>query len=68
MGEVDEVFFILFLNGIEGLADRNKDGYISVQEIESYLDDEVPAAVAPHSQFPVTVGNKAALIAKWIPK
>lgn len=62
------VFSYYFLNGIEGLADRNKDGYISVQEIERYLDDEVPAAVAPHSQFPVTVGNKAALIAKVDPK
>ncbi|MEI2695001.1 MAG: caspase family protein [Saprospiraceae bacterium] len=62
------VFSYYFLHGIEGLADRNKDGYVSVQEIERYLDDEVPAAVAPHSQFPITVGNKTNLIAKVDPK
>lgn len=59
------VFSYYFMAGIQGFADRNNDGLISLQEIERYLDDKVPAAVAPHSQIPLTVGSKSTIVAKY---
>lgn len=61
------VFSYYFLAGIQGFADRNKDGLVNLQEIERYLDDKVPDAVAPHSQIPMTVGNKTIVISKVDP-
>lgn len=61
------VFSFYFLNGVAGLADRNADGVVNLLEIERYLDDQVPAATAPHSQIPMTVGNKGAAIGKVDP-
>lgn len=58
------VFSYYLLAGIQGFADRNKDGNITLQEIEAYLDDKVPASVAPHVQIPLTFGNKSTLISK----
>ncbi len=56
------VFSYYFLNGIIGIADRNADGVVSLLEIERYLNDQVPAATAPHSQIPMTVGSKSAAV------
>lgn len=56
------VFSYHFLNGITGLADKNADGTVSLLEIERYLDEQVPAATAPHSQIPMTVGSKSAAV------
>ncbi len=61
------VFSYYFLKGIEGLADRNNDGVVNLQEIERYLDDQVPTATAPHNQFPMTVGNKTSPIGRVDP-
>ena len=61
------VFSYYFLAGLQGLADRNQDGFVNLQEIERYLDDKVPDAVAPHSQIPMTVGNKTIVISKVDP-
>lgn len=58
------VFSYYLLAGIQGYADRNKDGNVTLQEIESYLDDKVPASVAPHVQIPLTFGNKSTLVSK----
>jgi cytochrome c-type biogenesis protein CcmH/NrfG/uncharacterized caspase-like protein len=52
------VFSYYFLAGLQGLADKNNDMIVSLGEIERFLDDKVPAAVAPHSQIPMTTGNK----------
>ncbi len=52
------VFSYYFLAGLQGLADKNGDLSVSLGEIERYLDDKVPPAVAPHSQIPMTTGNK----------
>lgn len=61
------LFSYYFLQGIEGLADKNSDGKVSLMEIERYLDDIVPAKAAPHSQIPMTVGSKSAEIARVDP-
>lgn len=58
------VFSYYFLNGITGLADRSADGVVSLLEIERYLEDAVPAATAPHSQNPMTVGSKSTALSK----
>ena len=61
------VFSYYFLNGLAGLADRNGDGIVSLQEIERYLEDWVPQATAPHKQNPFVIGNKSTAIAKVDP-
>lgn len=58
------VFSYYLLAGLQGLADRNSDGLVNLSEIERYLDDKVPIAAAPHSQIPMTVGNKNTTISK----
>lgn len=61
------VFSYYFLNGLAGLADRNGDGVVNVQEIERYLEDWVPKATAPHNQNPMTAGNKGTAIGRVDP-
>ncbi len=56
------VFSYYFLNGITGLADKNKDGMVSLFEIERFLGDKVPEAVSPKIQIPITIGNKGTVI------
>lgn len=60
------VFSFYLINGMTGLADRNKDGVVTLMEMERYLEDNVSLAVAPHHQMPMVVGdNKIAPIA-WV--
>lgn len=61
------VFSYYFLNGLTGLADRNNDGLVTVQEIERYLEDWVPKTTDPHSQNPFVVGNKSTPIGRVDP-
>lgn len=53
---------------MQGLADKNNDGAVNLAEIERYLGDKVPTAVAPHSQIPMTIGNKNTVLSKVDPK
>lgn len=59
------VFSFHLLHGLIGLADSNKDGIVTLREIERYLEDEVPPAVAPHKQMPLVDGPKSTPIA-WV--
>ncbi len=59
------VFSFHLLHGLTGLADQNNDGMVTLREIERYLEDEVPPAVAPHNQMPLVDGPKSAPIA-WV--
>lgn len=47
------------IDGLYGLADRNKDLSVNLLEIERYLQDHVTSEVAPQSQVPMAVGNKS---------
>ncbi len=47
------------LNGLYGLADKNRDLNISLLELERYLSEKVPEEAAPHSQIPMAFGNKS---------
>ena len=52
------VFSYYLMAGLKGLADRNEDGEVSLSELERYLEDNVSETVAPHSQIPMTVGQR----------
>ncbi len=52
------------INGLKGLADSNKDGIVSLKEVERYLEDNVTAEVAPQEQNPFTIGNKMTALAQ----
>ncbi|MFT4533432.1 MAG: tetratricopeptide (TPR) repeat protein [Saprospiraceae bacterium] len=52
------VFSYFLMAGLKGMADRNEDGEVSLSELERYLEDNVSETVAPHSQIPMTVGQR----------
>lgn len=56
------VFTWYLVDGLTGLADRNQDQQVSLLEIQRYLEDHVPLAVAPKSQIPIATGNKGMVV------
>jgi tetratricopeptide (TPR) repeat protein len=48
--------------GLYGLADKNGNGSINLLELERHLIDNVTTEADPHSQIPMTVGNKGEVI------
>ncbi len=58
------VFSYHLLDGLTGLADQNADGAIALREIDRYLEDKVSNETAPHSQTPLTVGDRNAVLAQ----
>ncbi len=61
------VFTYYLLDGLKGLADTNGDLTVSLMEIQRFLEDQVPVAVAPASQIPLVSGNKSMKMAKVDP-
>jgi tetratricopeptide (TPR) repeat protein len=51
------------IDALYGLADANKDLFITLQEVGRYLEDHVPIEVAPVSQMPMVLGNRNEKIA-----
>ena len=51
-------FSFHLLDGLYGLADGNQDQSVNLLELGRYLEDKVTMEVAPHSQIPMTVGNR----------
>ena len=62
------VFSYHLVDGMIGLADRNADGNLSLNEIDRYLEDKVTPEAAPQSQIPVIIGNKADVLARVDPE
>ncbi len=58
------VFSYHLLDGLTGLADQNADGAIALREIDRYLEDKVSNETAPHSQTPMTVGDRNTVLAQ----
>ncbi len=56
-GDGRGAFSYFLVNGLTGLADRNKDGRIKLLELESFLKDVVPKAVAPKDQVPMIISD-----------
>lgn len=46
------------LDALYGLADSNKDQWVTLQEVGRYLEDHVTNEVAPVSQVPMILGNR----------
>jgi len=60
------VFSYYLMQGLEGKADRDGDGNVDLQEIDLFLYDHVREATQ-RQQLPVTVGDKAAVVARIDP-
>lgn len=58
------VFTYFLLDGLTGLADANQDQTVTLLELQRFLEDQVPVAVAPSSQIPLVFGNKGMKMAK----
>jgi len=58
------VFTYFLLDGLTGLADANQDQTVTLLELQRFLEDQVPAAVAPSSQIPLVFGNKGMKMAR----
>ncbi len=52
-------FSFHLLDALYGLADNNKDHWVTLQEVGRYLEDHVTNEVAPISQVPMIVGNRS---------
>jgi len=57
------VFSYHFVDALYGMADQNTDTFVSLSEVDRYLEDHVTAEAAPQSQIPLVVGNKAECLA-----
>jgi tetratricopeptide (TPR) repeat protein/uncharacterized caspase-like protein len=57
------LFSYHLVDGLTGLADANRDGWVNVREIQRYLQDRVPAEAEPASQNPMVVGSATERIA-----
>ena len=58
------IFSYFLMKGMEGEADQNKDGVITVQEMQSYLSDSVgrKAMSLSRTQQPQVVGDQAKVL------
>lgn len=61
------VFSYKLIEGLTGAADADKNGQITLLEIENYLESSVPREVAPKKQLPFAVGSKETVIAYVTP-
>ncbi len=57
------VFSWYLVNGLYGLADQNSDLVVNLQEIGRFLEDKVPADVAPGNQTPMFFGSRGEVLA-----
>jgi protein O-mannosyl-transferase len=57
------VFSFHLVQGLTGLADRNNDATVTLNEIERYLEDKVTNEAAPQPQNPFSVGDKQTKLA-----
>jgi Caspase domain len=62
-GEGRGVFSWYLVNGLYGLADVNDDLTVNLLELSRYLEDKIPADVAPQSQIPMIFGNRSETMA-----
>lgn len=56
------LFTYFFLKGLQGDADANRDGHITLGEMKGYLDDEVPymaRRLTGNEQTPVIMGRES---------
>jgi uncharacterized caspase-like protein len=61
------LFTYFFLKGLQGAADANHDGQITAEELENYLNENVPekAREQNREQTPQMLGDKDRVIVKY---
>lgn len=57
------LFSFELMNGLAGLADRNKDKKVTLRELNLYLLDKVSESASPIPQNPMLFGNMEAVLA-----
>ncbi|MBK8192210.1 MAG: hypothetical protein IPK76_02940 [Lewinellaceae bacterium] len=57
-------FSFNLVEALYGMADANQDLSVTLQEVGRYLEDHVPAEVAPVSQMPFVLGNRSERLAQ----
>ncbi|MBL7775112.1 MAG: caspase family protein, partial [Saprospiraceae bacterium] len=62
------IFSYHLIDGLYGLADRNGDGWVTVSEIDRYLEDHVTPEAEPQSQVPILIGDKTEHLARVDPR
>ncbi|MBL7832133.1 MAG: caspase family protein [Saprospiraceae bacterium] len=62
------IFSYYMVEGLFGLADKNADGYVTLGELDRYLEDHVTTEAAPQSQVPILLGNKTDRLVKINPQ
>jgi tetratricopeptide (TPR) repeat protein len=58
-------FSFHLIDALSGLADMDGNFQVNLFEIRRYLEDKVPAETAPNSQYPVTTGDRNAVLS-WV--
>jgi protein O-mannosyl-transferase len=66
-GDGRGIFSYHLIEGMTGLADNNKDSKISLLEIGRYLEDKVGTEASPHTQIPMTLGDRQFTLAQVNP-
>lgn len=56
-GEGRGVFSFYLINGLFGMADKNQDQSVTLLELQTYLQEQVPAQTAPQIQVPLAYGG-----------
>lgn len=62
------LFSFHLVKGLNGLADKNSDGKLSIGEINDYLALNVPRDALPNLQHPVVSGKSSDIIARVYPE
>lgn len=58
-------FSFHLIDALSGLADMDGNFQVNLFELRRYLEDKVPAETAPNSQYPVTTGDRNAVLS-WV--
>jgi tetratricopeptide (TPR) repeat protein len=58
-------FSFHLIDALSGLADMDGNFQVNLFELRRYLEDRVPAETAPNSQYPVTTGDRNAVLS-WV--
>jgi len=61
------LFTYYFLKALQGEADANKDGILTVEEVQKYLMDNIPdkAREQNHEQTPQVLGDKSKVLVRY---
>ncbi len=56
------------LDGLYGIADQDEDEFVTLKELNRYLEDHVTPEAEPHRQNPMVLGNRAMRLVRVHPE